>query len=52
MSTTYRDRMVQTSGYQYFVNRPLYTEDAFTEDYEKVYRQRKTILDHVKQYFR
>ncbi|XP_062862352.1 solute carrier family 26 member 3, tandem duplicate 2 [Trichomycterus rosablanca] len=43
--------MVQTTGNQYFVSRPLYTEDAFTEDYEKVHRQRKTILDHVKQYF-
>ncbi|KAB5542287.1 hypothetical protein PHYPO_G00089900 [Pangasianodon hypophthalmus] len=36
---------------QYVVSRPLYTEDAFTEQYEKVCRKHKTMLDHVKQYF-
>lgn len=36
---------------QYVVSRPLYTEDAFTDEYEKVCRQHKTMLDHVKQYF-
>ncbi|MCJ8743350.1 hypothetical protein PDJAM_G00093080 [Pangasius djambal] len=36
---------------QYVVSRPLYTEDAFTDQYEKVCRKHKTMLDHVKQYF-
>lgn len=35
---------------QYSVSRPLYSDDSFAEDHEKVQRQRKTILDHVKQY--
>uniref|UniRef100_A0A8B9H5M7 Solute carrier family 26 member 3, tandem duplicate 2 n=1 Tax=Astyanax mexicanus TaxID=7994 RepID=A0A8B9H5M7_ASTMX len=36
---------------QYVVSRPLYTEDSFTENHEKVERKHKTTLDHVKQYF-
>uniref|UniRef100_UPI003AAD5B4E solute carrier family 26 member 3 n=1 Tax=Centroberyx gerrardi TaxID=166262 RepID=UPI003AAD5B4E len=35
---------------QYVVNRPLYSEDSFAQDHEKIYRRRKTLLDHVKQY--
>lgn len=34
----------------YSVSRPVYSEDSFAEDHEKVLRQRKTTLDHVKQY--
>ncbi|XP_060759518.1 solute carrier family 26 member 3, tandem duplicate 2 [Neoarius graeffei] len=36
---------------KYVVSRPLYTEDSFTDEHEKICRQRKTMLDHVKQYF-
>uniref|UniRef100_A0A8C9YPY5 Solute carrier family 26 member 3 n=1 Tax=Sander lucioperca TaxID=283035 RepID=A0A8C9YPY5_SANLU len=35
---------------QYAVARPVYSEDSFAEDHEKIYRQRKTILDHMKEY--
>uniref|UniRef100_A0A4W6E844 STAS domain-containing protein n=1 Tax=Lates calcarifer TaxID=8187 RepID=A0A4W6E844_LATCA len=35
---------------QYAVSRYVYSEDSFGEDYEKVYRVRKTTLDHVKEY--
>lgn len=34
----------------YSVSRPVYSEDSFAEDHEKVHRRRKTMLDHVKQY--
>uniref|UniRef100_A0A8C5G833 Chloride anion exchanger-like n=1 Tax=Gouania willdenowi TaxID=441366 RepID=A0A8C5G833_GOUWI len=37
---------------QYVVARPLYSEESFAEEHEKVYRQRKTMLDHFVQYFR
>uniref|UniRef100_A0AAQ4P4S3 STAS domain-containing protein n=1 Tax=Gasterosteus aculeatus aculeatus TaxID=481459 RepID=A0AAQ4P4S3_GASAC len=36
---------------QYVVARPLYSEESFAEDHETVYRHRKTMLDHIKQYF-
>ncbi|XP_060745503.1 solute carrier family 26 member 3, tandem duplicate 2 [Tachysurus vachellii] len=36
---------------QYVVSRPLYTEDDFTDEHEKVCRQHKTTLGHVKEYF-
>ncbi|CAL8242398.1 unnamed protein product [Merluccius merluccius] len=36
---------------QYAVARPLYSEDSFAEEHAKIYRQRKSLLDHVKQYF-
>ncbi|GAA6097249.1 solute carrier family 26 member 3, tandem duplicate 2 [Tachysurus ichikawai] len=36
---------------QYVVSRPLYTEDDFTDEHEKVCRQHKTALSHVKEYF-
>ncbi|XP_060886428.1 chloride anion exchanger-like [Labrus mixtus] len=35
---------------QYTVARPLYSEDTFAEDHNKVVRQRKTPLDHMKEY--
>ncbi|XP_069569310.1 chloride anion exchanger-like [Brachyistius frenatus] len=35
---------------QYVVSRPVYSEDSFGEDHEKIYRERKTILNHVKDY--
>ncbi|XP_034019239.1 chloride anion exchanger-like [Thalassophryne amazonica] len=34
----------------YVVTRCVYSEDSFAENYEKVFRLRKTPLDHVKQY--
>ncbi|KAG8005758.1 Chloride anion exchanger, partial [Nibea albiflora] len=36
---------------QYVVARPLYSEESFAEEHAKVYRHRKTMLDHIKQYF-
>ncbi|XP_070847969.1 chloride anion exchanger-like [Chaetodon trifascialis] len=43
--------MMQAGAKQYVVARPVYSEDSFAEKHEKVYRHRKTMLDHVKQYF-
>lgn len=37
-------------GAKYVVSRPLYSEESFAEEHQKVYRQRKSMLDHVKQY--
>uniref|UniRef100_A0A671Y651 Solute carrier family 26 member 3 n=1 Tax=Sparus aurata TaxID=8175 RepID=A0A671Y651_SPAAU len=34
---------------QYAVARPVYSEDSFAEDHEKVHRVRKTMLDHLKE---
>ena len=42
---------MDTPNQYYVVARPLYSEDSFKETYEKIYRQRKTMLDHVKDYF-
>uniref|UniRef100_A0A3B4DE37 STAS domain-containing protein n=1 Tax=Pygocentrus nattereri TaxID=42514 RepID=A0A3B4DE37_PYGNA len=42
---------MRTSASHYVVTRPLYSEETFAEDHEKVYRKRKTTLDHIKQYF-
>uniref|UniRef100_A0A3Q3NM99 Chloride anion exchanger-like n=1 Tax=Mastacembelus armatus TaxID=205130 RepID=A0A3Q3NM99_9TELE len=42
---------VLTASYQYVVARDVYSEDSFAEDHDKIYRVRKTILDHVKEYF-
>ncbi|XP_026858003.2 solute carrier family 26 member 3, tandem duplicate 2 [Electrophorus electricus] len=42
--------MMRTSVNRYVVTRPLYTEDAFIKEHEKVHRQHKTMLDHIKQY--
>uniref|UniRef100_A0A673CK21 Solute carrier family 26 member 3 n=1 Tax=Sphaeramia orbicularis TaxID=375764 RepID=A0A673CK21_9TELE len=35
---------------RYTVSRPVYSEDSFAEDHEKVYRMHKTMWDHTKQY--
>ncbi|XP_068162939.1 chloride anion exchanger-like isoform X2 [Antennarius striatus] len=35
---------------QYAVARPVYSEESFSDDHEKIYRKRKTLLDHMKQY--
>ncbi|XP_037318338.2 chloride anion exchanger-like isoform X2 [Pungitius pungitius] len=35
---------------QYAVVRPVYSEDSLAEDHNKVYRQRKTIVDHMREY--
>uniref|UniRef100_A0A671Y4Y9 Solute carrier family 26 member 3 n=1 Tax=Sparus aurata TaxID=8175 RepID=A0A671Y4Y9_SPAAU len=43
--------MMRPGAQQYVVARPLYSEESFAEEHEKVYRQRKSMLDHVKQYF-
>ncbi|XP_042259846.1 chloride anion exchanger-like [Thunnus maccoyii] len=43
--------MMRPRAKQYVVARPLYSEESFTEEHEKVYRHRKTMLDHIKQYF-
>uniref|UniRef100_A0A672FB08 Solute carrier family 26 member 3 n=1 Tax=Salarias fasciatus TaxID=181472 RepID=A0A672FB08_SALFA len=34
----------------YVVNRPVYSENSFTEEHEKISREHKTILRHVKDY--
>uniref|UniRef100_A0A8C7T721 STAS domain-containing protein n=1 Tax=Oncorhynchus mykiss TaxID=8022 RepID=A0A8C7T721_ONCMY len=36
---------------QYVVARPLYSEDAFADEHEKIHRHHKTLRHHVKQYF-
>uniref|UniRef100_A0A8C4ZHE0 Solute carrier family 26 member 3 n=1 Tax=Gadus morhua TaxID=8049 RepID=A0A8C4ZHE0_GADMO len=36
----------------YLVSRPLYTEDSLAEKHEKVCRDRKTLSQHVLQYFK
>uniref|UniRef100_A0A8C7IWE6 Solute carrier family 26 member 3 n=1 Tax=Oncorhynchus kisutch TaxID=8019 RepID=A0A8C7IWE6_ONCKI len=36
---------------QYVVTRPLYSEDAFADEHEKIHRHHKTLRHHVKQYF-
>uniref|UniRef100_A0A8C4RVG3 Solute carrier family 26 member 3, tandem duplicate 2 n=1 Tax=Erpetoichthys calabaricus TaxID=27687 RepID=A0A8C4RVG3_ERPCA len=36
---------------QLTVSRPIYSEDLFKEEYEKVQRHHKTMLDHLKAYF-
>lgn len=43
--------MQQAEAKQYVVARPLYSEDSFAEEHEKVHRSHKTLLDNVKQYF-
>uniref|UniRef100_A0A8C6S9L5 Solute carrier family 26 member 3, tandem duplicate 2 n=1 Tax=Neogobius melanostomus TaxID=47308 RepID=A0A8C6S9L5_9GOBI len=37
---------------RYVVARDIYSEDKFNEDHAKIYRQRKTIRNHVAEYFR
>ncbi|XP_029019300.1 chloride anion exchanger-like [Betta splendens] len=43
--------MMRAGVKQYVVARPLYSEESFAEDHEKVYRHRKTMLNHICQYF-
>ncbi|XP_030576254.1 chloride anion exchanger-like [Archocentrus centrarchus] len=43
--------MMRPGVKQYVVTRPLYSEESFAQEHEKVYRHRKTTLDHIKQYF-
>uniref|UniRef100_A0A4W6E792 Solute carrier family 26 member 3 n=1 Tax=Lates calcarifer TaxID=8187 RepID=A0A4W6E792_LATCA len=43
--------MMRPGAKQYVVARPLYSEDTFAEKHEKVYRHRKTMLNHIQQYF-
>uniref|UniRef100_A0A8C9YPK6 Solute carrier family 26 member 3 n=1 Tax=Sander lucioperca TaxID=283035 RepID=A0A8C9YPK6_SANLU len=42
---------MRTGAKEFVVVRPLYSEEAFAQDHEKVYRHGKTMLDHVKDYF-
>uniref|UniRef100_A0A3Q0TBS4 Solute carrier family 26 member 3 n=1 Tax=Amphilophus citrinellus TaxID=61819 RepID=A0A3Q0TBS4_AMPCI len=46
-----RGEMMRPGVKQYVVTRPLYSEESFAQEHEKVYRHRKTTLDHIKQYF-
>uniref|UniRef100_A0A3B4A1R0 STAS domain-containing protein n=1 Tax=Periophthalmus magnuspinnatus TaxID=409849 RepID=A0A3B4A1R0_9GOBI len=36
---------------QYVVSRPVFSEDSFAENYEKINRIHKTTKDHIRQYF-
>ncbi|XP_061571166.1 chloride anion exchanger-like [Cololabis saira] len=42
--------MMRPEARLYAVTRPLYSEESFAEEHKKVYRRRKNILDHIKQY--
>ncbi|XP_031438983.1 solute carrier family 26 member 3, tandem duplicate 2 isoform X1 [Clupea harengus] len=42
---------MQPAGKHYVVSRPLYSEDAFAEEHKKTTRKRKTLRNHIKQYF-
>ncbi|XP_061618867.1 chloride anion exchanger-like isoform X3 [Phyllopteryx taeniolatus] len=46
-----RAAVMQAGANRYAVARSLYSEESFAEEHEKVYRHRKTTLEHVKQYF-
>ncbi|KAG5267562.1 hypothetical protein AALO_G00223100 [Alosa alosa] len=41
---------MDTQGQYYVVARPIHSEESFQETYEKIYRRRKTLLDHVTDY--
>ncbi|XP_039616460.1 chloride anion exchanger-like [Polypterus senegalus] len=43
--------MIPPKYRQLTVSRPVYSEDLFKEEYEKVQRHHKTMLDHLKAYF-
>ncbi|XP_066561037.1 chloride anion exchanger [Amia ocellicauda] len=43
--------MMRNPPSQYIVARPLYSEDSFKEDNERVQRRHKSLLNHVKEYF-
>uniref|UniRef100_A0A672UG93 Solute carrier family 26 member 3 n=1 Tax=Strigops habroptila TaxID=2489341 RepID=A0A672UG93_STRHB len=44
--------MVEPVGNHYVVARPVYSENLFNEEYEKLHRYHKTFWDHLKLYFR
>ncbi|XP_072233157.1 chloride anion exchanger-like isoform X2 [Leuresthes tenuis] len=44
--------MMRPGAKQYVVARPLYSEESFAEEHEKIYRHHKTMLDHIKQSFK
>lgn len=50
---TYENRPVrmQAFGKHYVVVRPLFSENSFAEQHEKIRRKHKTLQDHVKDYF-
>uniref|UniRef100_A0A8C3TGE2 Solute carrier family 26 member 3 n=1 Tax=Catharus ustulatus TaxID=91951 RepID=A0A8C3TGE2_CATUS len=44
--------MVEPVGNHYVIARPVYSENAFHEEHEKLHRYHKTFWDHLKLYFR
>ncbi|KAM9245621.1 chloride anion exchanger [Leptosomus discolor] len=44
--------MVEPVGNHYVVARPVYSENLFNEEHEKLHRYHKTFWDHLKLYFR
>ncbi|NXK02751.1 S26A3 protein, partial [Herpetotheres cachinnans] len=44
--------MVEPVGNHYVVARPVYSENSFNEEHEKLHRYHKTLWDHLKLYFR
>ncbi|XP_059964838.1 chloride anion exchanger [Mesoplodon densirostris] len=44
--------MIEPIGNQYVVARPVYSANAFGEEHKKKHRHRKTLLDHLKKWFR
>ncbi|NXG84620.1 S26A3 protein, partial [Stercorarius parasiticus] len=44
--------MVEPVGNHYVVARPVYSENSFNEEHEKLHRYHKTFWDHLKLYFR
>ncbi|RMC10334.1 hypothetical protein DUI87_13136 [Hirundo rustica rustica] len=43
--------MVEPVGNHYVIARPVYSENAFNEEHEKLHRYHKTFWDHLKLYF-
>ncbi|XP_014818954.1 PREDICTED: chloride anion exchanger [Calidris pugnax] len=43
--------MVEPVGNHYVVARPVYSENSFNEEHEKLHRYHKTFWDHLKLYF-
>ncbi|KAG8577276.1 hypothetical protein GDO81_010121 [Engystomops pustulosus] len=43
--------MYETVGNQYVVSRPIYSENTFQSENEKVHRYHKTFLDHLRVFF-
>ncbi|XP_067603733.1 chloride anion exchanger [Pseudorca crassidens] len=44
--------MIEPIGNQYVVARPVYSTKAFDEEHKKKHRHHKTLLDHLKTWFR